>query len=112
MRIFFTAALLMACVLGMAPGVRGQQAEPPEAPRPQPIHMPPDFQGSPRQPQPRRPAFDAAKAQKRAQELAKLANQVPGEINQMSHDVFPKDLIQNLKRIEKLAKQLRGQVSR
>jgi hypothetical protein len=111
MKIFFTVLFAMACVLGTAPGLRAQVAEPPPL-RPQPIHMPPDFQGKPLDVEPHPPAFDASKAQKRAQELVKLADQVPDEIHQVSQNVLPNDLIPKLKRIEKLAKQLRKQVAR
>lgn len=110
MRTLALVVMLMAFLPGMTPRAFAQQPEPPEPPVMAPMRMPPDFQGgSKKNPRPH-PVFDAAKAQKRAQELAKLAGQVPGEIHEVSHGVLPKDLIQKLKTIEKLSKQLRKQV--
>jgi hypothetical protein len=43
--------------------------------------------------------------------LAALAQSVPPDIDQTAKGILPKDLGQKLKRIEKLAKQLRGQLS-
>ncbi len=111
MKTLVTVGLLVACWVGAAPVLRAQMPEPPEPIRPAPIHLPPDFRQGPQPRHPRRPPFDARKAQQRAQELAKLADPVPEEINQVSHGVLPKDLIQRLKKIEKLSKQLRKQVT-
>lgn len=55
--------------------------------------------------------FDAHVARKNAQELAVLAQKIPGQIDLVSNNVLPKDLSQQLKQIEKLAKSLRSQVS-
>jgi gas vesicle protein len=55
--------------------------------------------------------FDAQAARKNAQELAELAQKIPGQIDLVSKNVLPKDLSQQLKQIEKLAKSLRSQIS-
>ncbi len=94
---------------GMVPGVPG--IEPPRI-EPAPPKIPPDFQepaGEKKQ-QPRR-VFDSAKAHQEAFELAFLANQIPDEVQKLDKHVLPKDLIQKLKRIEKLSKHLRAQVT-
>jgi hypothetical protein len=44
------------------------------------------------------------------EELRRLANGLPVQIGQVTKGQLPKDLSDNLKRIEKLAKQLRGQI--
>jgi hypothetical protein len=44
--------------------------------------------------------------------LAVLANRIPGEVDQVSHDILPKDRIGDLKQIQKLAKRPRRRVSR
>jgi hypothetical protein len=54
---------------------------------------------------------DVAKLSQNAHELAALAQSVPSEIEQATNGVLPKDLGEKLKRIEKLAKQLRSQIS-
>src|SRR5690242_2311605 len=56
-------------------------------------------------------AADPAKLQQEAQELAKLSAAIPGLIDQVNHAQIPKDLPDQLKRIEKLAKHLRSEVS-
>ncbi len=45
------------------------------------------------------------------QELQKLANALPPQIDQVTKGQMPKDLPENLKRIERLAKHLRSEVS-
>jgi len=46
-----------------------------------------------------------------AEELQKLADTMPGDADQISKGAFPKDMVDNLKKIEKLAKHLRSEVS-
>lgn len=59
----------------------------------------------------RKKKFDAADAQRNARELAALAQRIPAEVEQASKTVLSKDLIQQLKQIERLAKRLRAQLS-
>jgi predicted Rossmann fold nucleotide-binding protein DprA/Smf involved in DNA uptake len=59
----------------------------------------------------RMPAY-AARLQQDAQELARLAQLIPPEVHQVQSGVLPKDLDGQLKRIEKLSKQLRREISR
>jgi len=54
---------------------------------------------------------DPAKLKREATELASLADSVPPAIDAATRGVLPKDLTDKLKRIEKLAKQLRSQLS-
>jgi hypothetical protein len=58
-----------------------------------------------------RPIADPAKLKHDADELASLAQSIPLEIDQTTKGVLPGDLNEKLKRIEKLAKQLRSQIS-
>jgi hypothetical protein len=46
-----------------------------------------------------------------AEELRKLADGVPAQVQQVTNNQLPKDLSDNLKRIEKLAKHLRSEVT-
>jgi len=46
-----------------------------------------------------------------SQELRTLADQIPGEIDQVTDGKLPKDLSDNLKKIEKLSKHLRSEVT-
>jgi hypothetical protein len=54
---------------------------------------------------------DPAKLRHDADELASLAQSVPPAIDQTTKGILQKDLSEKLKRIEKLAKQLRSQIS-
>jgi hypothetical protein len=45
------------------------------------------------------------------QELRKLADGLPAQIEQVTNGQLPKDLTENLKRIERLAKHLRSEVT-
>ena len=54
---------------------------------------------------------DPAKLQQEAEELAKLSTGLPSQIEQLNHGQIPKDLAEQLKRIEKLAKHLRSEIS-
>jgi len=55
--------------------------------------------------------IDLDKLRHDANELASLAQSVPPDIDQTTKGVLPKDLTDKLKRIEKLAKQLRSQIT-
>jgi hypothetical protein len=47
-----------------------------------------------------------------ARELDELARTIPGDIEQVKKGLLPKDTIEKLKRIEKLARKLRNEVGR
>jgi hypothetical protein len=53
---------------------------------------------------------DLAKLRRDANELANLAQSIPPDVDQTAKGILPKELDQKLKRIEKLAKQLRSQI--
>jgi predicted Rossmann fold nucleotide-binding protein DprA/Smf involved in DNA uptake len=53
-----------------------------------------------------------AHLQQDAQELARLAQLIPGEIHQVESGLLPKDLDGQLRQIAKLSKQLRHEISR
>ena len=59
-----------------------------------------------------RPAVDPVKLKHDADELAAMAQSVPSAIDLTTRGVLPRDLNDKLKRIEKLAKELRSQISR
>jgi hypothetical protein len=56
-------------------------------------------------------SIDAAKLRQEADELAKLAQTIPPAITQVQNGIVPKDIVENLKRIEKLSKNLRSQMN-
>ncbi len=60
---------------------------------------------------PQREVSDPAQLKRDADELAKLAESIPDGIEQLAAGRLPKDLGERLKRIEKLSKKLRREVS-
>jgi hypothetical protein len=48
--------------------------------------------------------------EREARELSTLAGSIPGDVDQLKKGLLPRDAKDKLKRIEKLAKQLRGQI--
>ena len=99
--------LVLASVLLTALAMGGQTREPGavwETKTWDPLHNPPP---GTTKPQPVR----LAHLQQDAQELARLAQLIPPEIQQVEKGVLPKDLDGQLKQIEKLSKQLRREIS-
>ncbi len=98
-----------------APG--GTHDPPPEPAMARPV-PPPErsrFPGEDRgrmQPNPRPESFDAPRARREAEELAALAQKIPQEVDRLAKNTLPKDVIRELKQIEKLAKHLRSEISR
>src|SRR5260370_21643787 len=54
---------------------------------------------------------DPAKLKQEADELAQLSAGIPSDLARVAHGQLPKDLADKLKRIEKLAKHLRSQLT-
>ena len=55
--------------------------------------------------------FDAVQVQREARELSDLAKSIPLDIEHVNQGLMPKDMIEKLKRIEKLSKHLRSEVT-
>jgi hypothetical protein len=53
---------------------------------------------------------DLTKARQEAEQLSKLAQTIPSDVEQVTKGVFPKDLIEKLKQIENLSKHLRSEL--
>ncbi|MBI3646078.1 MAG: hypothetical protein HY233_08965 [Acidobacteriales bacterium] len=53
---------------------------------------------------------DTVAMEREARELSALAASIPGDVEQLKKGLLPKDAVDKLKRIEKLSKQLRGQI--
>jgi len=51
------------------------------------------------------------KLQDDASQLAELAKSLPADINQVNRGLLPKEVIEKLKRIEKLSKRLRNELA-
>ena len=62
-------------------------------------------------PPPQTQKLDPAKLREEANELSKLAQLVPQDMGQITQGKMPKDAINRLKRIEKISKQLRSELT-
>lgn len=56
--------------------------------------------------------LDPAELQRESQELLELSQSLQGDIESVNKGLMPKDTIEKLKRIQKLAKHLKGSLSR
>jgi hypothetical protein len=54
---------------------------------------------------------DVIQLKNEAKELTNLSNALPAQMEQIGNGRLPKELIDNLKKIEKLAKRIRGEIS-
>jgi|SRR5271168_4730096 len=54
---------------------------------------------------------DALQMQRDARELLELSQSLQSDVASVAHGMIPKDTIEKLKRIEKLAKHLRGEIA-
>jgi hypothetical protein len=58
-----------------------------------------------------RAGVDPVKLKRDADELASLAASIPPAVDQTTHGVLPNDLLEKLKKIEKLSKRLRSEIN-
>jgi hypothetical protein len=59
----------------------------------------------------KKPASDPAQLARDAHELAELTASIPGDINRLNSGLLSKDLMEKLKRVEKLSKRLRNELA-
>lgn len=62
-------------------------------------------------PAPAKASINLEKLQSEANELSKLAQTVPSDVADIRNGILPKEVVMKLKQIEKLSKQLRGQLN-
>ena len=55
--------------------------------------------------------FDSVQAEREARELSDLAKSIPLDIEHVNQGLMPKDMMEKLKRIERLSKHLRTELS-
>jgi len=61
-------------------------------------------------PNPAARRLDTMTMEREARELAALASSIPADVEQLKKGLLPSEAVDKLKRIEKLSKQLRGQI--
>lgn len=104
----FCMLLVAACILltaGLAPG-QGIPIPPGLRSGDKPLNTPMEEPA-----QPNRKKIDPKILTEEAGELARLSADIPAQIGQVNKGQLPKDLDEKLKKIEKLAKRLRSDVS-
>jgi len=103
--------LCFVCLLVIVPGAlaQGAQDHPTESLGKMEIAKHPLVLEPPIGPQPQK--LDPVKLREEADELAKLADSMPSDVAQILQGKLPKDTADKLKRIEKLSKHLRGQLT-
>jgi len=112
---FLSATLLLPLILPFAM-LAGQSHSSPSIPAPSPgpepdyprlhIDQPPTVVHGDR-----RAAINPAQVKQEADELAKLAQSIPPDVDKITKGQLPQDLAARLKQIEKLSKQLRREVA-
>jgi hypothetical protein len=94
-----TATLTLAQERPIPPGIR--QADQAEDKTQQ--NIPP--------PRPQQTTLDMEKLRRDADELARIAQTIPPDVSNLQKGLLPKDMIERLKQIEKLSKELRRHLS-
>jgi len=99
-----TLFLVLSCLLAPA---QNRRKKLPDAPASAEKHIP--ILKLPNAPEKLR--TDPVQLQRNAKELSDLAQSVPADIDHVNQGLLPKEIIDKLKRIEKLSKHLRGQLA-
>ena len=60
----------------------------------------------------KRPTLDMLGLQRDAQELAEVSASIPADVKRVNRGLLPKDLMEKLKRVEKLSKHMRSELTR
>jgi hypothetical protein len=60
----------------------------------------------------KRPPVDMLRLQRDAKELAELSASIPADVKRVNRGLLPRDLVEKLKRVEKLSKHLRSELTR
>ena len=109
--LLFSAAALTAGLC--APSAAFSTLPGARLPNPAQVRSPENVPGIPGQwpQQGKHKMVDATQLKDEAQELQTLSQQLTPQIDQLGHGQLPKELIENLKKIEKLAKHIRGEIS-
>jgi hypothetical protein len=103
----FFLALIMLLQQGGSPTIPGT-FPPPQPARPSlpSVDGPPTVvRGEPQ------PKINPAKVKEQANQLSKLAQSIPSDVDKATKGQLPQDLLTRLKQIEKLSKQLRREIS-
>lgn len=105
-RRFFGSILGIVLILILAGGSTAQR----HAPR---FPSPPAPSDSEQEPKAKRhplARMNFLEMERESKELSQLAGSIPGDVGLLKKGLLPKDVVDKLKRIEKLSKHLRGEI--
>ncbi|HEY1679658.1 MAG TPA: hypothetical protein VGG04_18215 [Candidatus Sulfotelmatobacter sp.] len=109
-RLAFLSILWLVCLLPTAHAQMKDVYIPGTPPPPAPMD-PEHGQATPDEPKLPRHHIDLAKLQQEADDLARTAQTIPKDVSGVRQGTLPKDVIEKLKKIEKLSKHLRGELN-
>ena len=105
----FLLIVLLVCVYPASAQIKGAYI--PGVPPP-PASMDPDHgKTAPGEPKSAQRPIDLVKLQQEADDLARTAQTIPADMAGVRQGTLPKDIIEKLKRIEKLSKRLRSELN-
>jgi len=104
----FLTIVVLACVLGTSAQMKDVYI--PGIPAPPPPLDPDHGKTGPDEPKLQR-HVDLVKLQQEADDLARTAQTIPTDVAGVRQGMLPKDIIEKLKRIEKLSKRLRSELN-
>lgn len=79
-------------------------------PQPPAPAMPGDIDTTPKPEPAPKPRMNIFEMERESKELSQLAGSIPGDVDLLKKGLLPKDVIDKLKRIEKLSKHLRSEI--
>jgi hypothetical protein len=105
-RAFFGSILGIVLILASGSSAQKRVTHYPQPPTPS---MPGDIDTTPK-PQSPRARMNIVEMERESKELSQLAGSIPGDVDLLKKGLLPKDVIDKLKRIEKLSKHLRSEI--
>ncbi len=104
-RAFFGTILGMVLILASGSSAQKHVPHFPQPPAPS-LPKEPETTPNPHQ----SPKLNFVEMERESKELSQLAGSIPGDVDLLKKGLLPKDVVDKLKRIEKLSKHLRGQI--
>ena len=105
-RPFYGTILGTVLILASGSGAQKRVTHYPQPPTPS---MPGDTDTTPK-PQSSRARMNILEMERESKELSQLAGSIPGDVDLLKKGLLPKDVIDKLKKIERLSKHLRSEI--
>jgi hypothetical protein len=105
-RAFFGSILALVLILASGSSAQKRVTHYPQPPAPS---MPGEIDTTPK-PQSPQARMNIIEMERESKELSHLAGSIPGDVELLKKGLLPKDVVDKLKRIEKLSKHLRSEI--